>query len=41
MLTNIDLKNTYSSGLDEPREFFIEALIESKKFDLGLGYFSS
>lgn len=33
---------TYSTGLPrEPREFFTEALIESKYFDLGLGFFSS
>lgn len=41
MLGDINFKNTYSSGLDEPREFFIETLIESKSFDLGLGFFSS
>lgn len=41
MLRDIELKNMYSSGLDEPREFFTEALIESKSFDLGLGFFSS
>ncbi len=41
MLKDIHFKNTYSSGHDEPREFFIEALIESKSFDLGLGFFSS
>lgn len=41
MLTDILLKNNYSSGLTEPREFFTEALIESKYFDLGLGFFSS
>lgn len=41
MLKDILLKNSYSSGFDEPREFFTEALIESKNFDLGLGFFSS
>lgn len=41
MLRNIELKNMYSSGIDEPKEFFTEALIESKTFDLGLGFFSS
>lgn len=41
MLANINFKNSYSSGYDEPRDFFIEALIESKYFDLGLGFFSS
>lgn len=39
MLKDILLKNSYSSGFDEPREFFTEALIESKNFDLGLGFF--
>lgn len=41
MLKDILLKNSYSSGFNEPREFFTEALIESKTFDLGLGFFSS
>lgn len=41
MLRDIILKNMYSSGYDEPKEFFTEALIESKAFDLGLGFFSS
>lgn len=41
MLTDVKFKNSYSSGYDEPREFFTEALIESKTFDLGLGFFSS
>lgn len=41
MLSNIPLKHSYTSGFDEPKEFFTEALIESKKFDLGLGFFSS
>ena len=41
MLKDILLKNSYSSGFAEPREFFTEALIESKSFDLGLGFFSS
>lgn len=41
MLKDILLKNSYSSGFEEPREFFTEALIESKNFDLGLGFFSS
>lgn len=41
MLTDIILKNSYSSGFNEPREFFTEALIESKSFDFGLGFFSS
>lgn len=41
MLKEILLKNSYSSGFNEPKEFFTEALIESKTFDLGLGFFSS
>lgn len=32
---------TYSTGMVEPKEFFTEALIESKTLDLGLGFFSS
>lgn len=41
MLRDIDLKNSYTSGFDEPKFFFTEALLESSKFDLGLGFFSS
>lgn len=41
MLRNIELKNMYSSGIDEPKEFFTEVLVESNIFDLGLGFFSS
>lgn len=41
MLKEVAFKNSYSSGYLEPREFFTEALIESKSFDLGLGFFSS
>jgi superfamily II DNA or RNA helicase len=41
VLTNADFKIVYASGEDEPAEFFIDALLESKQFDLGLGYFSS
>lgn len=41
MLRDIKIKHNYSSGYDEPKEFFTEALIESKFFDLGLGFFSS
>lgn len=33
--------HSYSSGYDEPKDFFTEALIESSTFDLGLGFFSS
>jgi superfamily II DNA or RNA helicase len=41
MLKDTIFKHSYTSGLDEPKEFFTEALIESKIFDLGLGFFSS
>ncbi len=41
MLRDCNFKNSYSSGISDPREFFTEALIESKHFDLGLGFFSS
>ena len=41
MLKNTIFKHSYTSGYDEPKEFFTEALIESKTFDLGLGFFSS
>jgi superfamily II DNA or RNA helicase/HKD family nuclease len=41
MLRDTIFQHSYSSGYDEPKEFFTEALIESKTFDLGLGFFSS
>lgn len=41
MLRDIELKNSYTSGLCEPKSFFTEALLESSKFDLGLGFFST
>ncbi len=41
MLKDTTFKHNYSSGYNEPKEFFTEALIESKSFDLGLGFFSS
>lgn len=41
MLTDVKFKHSYSSGIDEPKEFFTEALLESSQFDLGLGFFSS
>lgn len=41
MLKDIHFEHSYSSGYDEPKEFFTEALIESSTFDLGLGFFSS
>ena len=37
----MQFKHSYSSGYDELKEFFTEALIESSTFDLGLGFFSS
>ena len=41
MLSDVNFKHSYSSGYDEPKEFFTEALLESTSFDLGLGFFSS
>ena len=41
MLNDCHFLHCYTSGYDEPKEFFTEALIESKQFDLGLGFFSS
>ena len=41
MLNDVQFNHSYSSGYDEPKEFFTEALIESSTFDLGLGFFSS
>ena len=42
MLKECDFALMYSTGYNhEPKEFFTEALIESKSFDLGLGFFSS
>ena len=41
MLRDCHFLNKYSSGYTEPKEFLTEALIESKTFDLGLGFFSS
>ena len=41
MLRDVIFKHSYSSGYDEPKDFFTEALIESSTFDLGLGFFSS
>lgn len=41
MLQDGDFKIVYSSGDHDPIEFYIEALMESKKLDLGLGFFSS
>jgi len=41
MLKDIPFQIVYSTGENEPIEFFFDALLESKSFDLGLGYFSS
>ena len=42
MLIDCKFELSYSSGLlHGPKEFFTEALIESKSFDLGLGFFST
>lgn len=41
MLSDVFFKHSYSSGYDEPKDFFTGALIESSTFDLGLGFFSS
>lgn len=41
MLTDADFKVVYSTGETEPAEFFIDALLESSGFDLGLGFFST
>lgn len=41
MLKDAEFKPVYASGEHEPAELFIEALVNSTSFDLGLGYFSS
>lgn len=41
MLSDATFNLVYSTGESEPVEFFFEALLESNRFDLGLGYFSS
>lgn len=41
MLKGKDFHPTYSTGFREPCDFFIEGLMNSIQFDLGLGYFSS
>lgn len=41
MLNDVSFEIVYSTGEKEPVEFFFEALLESKRFDLGLGFFSS
>jgi superfamily II DNA or RNA helicase len=41
MLPDNNFQVIYSTGEDEPVEFFFSALLESVKFDLGLGFFST
>lgn len=41
MLNEENFHIVYSTGEHEPARFFFEALLHSKRFDLGLGYFSS
>lgn len=41
MLKDIDFFPVYASEEIEPLEFFIDGLLNSNKFDLGLGFFSS
>jgi superfamily II DNA or RNA helicase len=41
MLKETNFKPVYSSGEDEPAEFFLDGLLESKNFDLALGFFST
>ena len=41
MLKDVPFEIVYSTGEKEPIEFFFDALLESKSFDLGLGFFSS
>jgi len=41
MLNDIDFDIVYTTGENEPVQFFFDALVESISFDLGLGFFSS
>lgn len=41
MLKDVPFEIVYSTGEKEPVEFFFDALVESNRFDLGLGFFSS
>lgn len=41
MLTDVDFGVVYSSGEREPAEFFLDALINSTRFSLALGYFNT
>ena len=41
MLKDVPFQIVYTTGENEPIDFFFDALLESTNFDLGLGYFSS
>jgi len=41
MLTDVDFELVYTTGDNEPVEFFFNALCNSSQFDLGLGFFHS
>jgi len=41
MLSDIDFDLVYTTGENEPVEFFFQALCNSSRFDLGLGFFHS
>ena len=41
MLRDCHFEFDYDSGVHEPKDFLTEAMIESKSFDLGLGFFST
>lgn len=41
MLNDVDFSVVYASGEREPAEFFLDALINSTKFDFALGFFST
>lgn len=41
MLKDVNFNVVYSSGEKEPSDFFLNALMNSDRFDLGLGFFQS
>lgn len=41
MLSEVDFAVVYASGEREPAEFFLDSLINSSRFDLALGFFST
>lgn len=41
MLQSANIRPVYATGVHEPSDFFIEGLMNSEQFDLGLGYFRS